>query len=65
MYGSTIEALKNLYPGLAIGGYLVVDDYGAIANARQAVDDFRAENGIRERIQRIDTTGIYWRRASA
>jgi O-methyltransferase len=31
MYGSTMEALEALYPKLSPGGYVIVDDYGAIA----------------------------------
>ena len=27
MYESTLEALENLYPGLASGGFCIVDDY--------------------------------------
>ncbi|MGC2373513.1 MAG: TylF/MycF/NovP-related O-methyltransferase [Solirubrobacteraceae bacterium] len=61
MYGSTMDSLKNLYPGLSTGGYIIVDDYFALPACRQAVDDYRAEHGITEPIQRIDWTGAYWR----
>jgi O-methyltransferase len=61
MYGSTLDSLTNLYPGLSTGGYVIVDDYHALAACRQAVDDYRAEHGILEPIQRIDWTGAYWR----
>lgn len=64
MYGSTIDALDNLYPRLSPGGYLIVDDY-CIDSCKRAVDDFRHEHGIQEPISRIDHTGIYWRRTSA
>lgn len=62
MYGSTIEALRNLYPRLSPGGFLIVDDYASIEPARRAVDDYRRERGIQEPLQQIDWTGIYWRR---
>lgn len=65
LYGSTMEALRHLYPRLSVGGYLIVDDYGAIAACRQAVTDFRRAQGIQEPVLDIDGTGVYWRRVSA
>lgn len=62
MYESTIQALGSLYPKLSIGGYLIVDDYGDLPGCKAAVDDYRAANGIGEEIQRVDWTGICWRR---
>jgi hypothetical protein len=63
MYESTMEALVHLYPRLSRGGYLIVDDYGAIANCRQAVDDYRKAQGITEEMKMIDWTGLYWQRS--
>jgi O-methyltransferase len=62
MYGSTITSLENLYPRLSPGGYVIIDDYGAVKQCKRAVDDFRERNGITEEVQRIDWSGIYWRR---
>ena len=62
LYESTMDALSALYPRLSVGGYVIVDDYGAMESCRTAVDDFRAERGITEEIERIDWTGVYWRR---
>jgi O-methyltransferase len=62
MYGSTMEALTALYPKLSPGGYVIVDDYGAIAQCKQAVDDFRAAHRIVDPIAPIDYTGVFWRR---
>jgi O-methyltransferase len=64
MYTSTMETLTALYPGLAKGGFLIVDDYGEVASARRAVDDFRQAQGIEEPLQMVDSSGVYWRRAS-
>jgi O-methyltransferase len=61
LYESTMDGLVNLYPGLAVRGYLIVDDFG-FPNCRAAVDDYRREHGITEPIERIDWTGVYWRR---
>ena len=63
-YDSTMCALDSLYPGLTPGGYLVVDDYGALEECRRAVDDFRARHGIEEPLEEIDWTGARWRRES-
>jgi O-methyltransferase len=62
MYESTIVALRSLYPKLSPGGYVIVDDYGAVAGCKEAVDDFRAEQEINDEIRAIDWTGCYWRR---
>jgi O-methyltransferase len=64
MYESTIVALDALYPKVAPGGYVIVDDYGAAPACRQAVEDFRAEHAVAEPLLAIDWTGMYWRRAS-
>lgn len=63
MYGSTWDALVNLYPKLSVGGYLIVDDYGAVRGCKQAIEDYREELGITEKIEIIDWTGVYWRRS--
>lgn len=62
MYGSTIVALRSLYPKLSTGGYVIIDDYGAVRACRQAVDDFRTEHGITEPLEQVDWTGVYWQR---
>jgi len=61
MYGSTMEALSNLYPKLSVGGFCIVDDY-SLPGCRQAVDDYRALHGVREPLIEIDWTGWYWRK---
>ena len=63
-YAPTRLALRSLYPGLAPGGYLVLDDYGSFPGCRRAVEEFRAEHGITEPIEKIDPTGVRWRRDS-
>ena len=61
MYGSTMDALTNLYPKLSKGGFCIIDDYG-LAECKSAVDDFRAENQIKSEIKIVDWTGVYWRK---
>ena len=63
-YDSTMLALRCLYPALSTGGYLIVDDYGDIAECRAAVDHFRDEHAIHEPIEWIDSSCVRWRRES-
>jgi O-methyltransferase len=64
MYGSTMEALQALYPRLSPGGYVIVDDYGAVPQCREAVTDFRAAHDIVDPIEWVDWTGVHWRRSA-
>lgn len=61
MYESTMDGLRNLYPGLSIGGFLIADDY-SIDACREAIEDFRREHAITEEIHHVDWTGVVWRR---
>ena len=61
LYESTMDGLRNLYPRLQPGGFLIVDDYG-FDNCRAAVEDYRREHEISEPIERIDWVGAFWRR---
>lgn len=63
LYGSTMDALRALYPKLSPGGFVIVDDYGACLPCRQAVEDFRKERGITDPVVSVDWTGVYWRRS--
>jgi O-methyltransferase len=62
MYESTMDALQYLYPKLSIGGYAIIDDYGAVPACKAAVEDFRAKHGILEKLEPIDWTGVFWKR---
>lgn len=61
MYGSTMEALENLYPRLSAGGFCIIDDY-ALHGCRAAVDDYRAKHEINREMREIDWMGSYWRK---
>ena len=61
MYESTWVALEALYHRVSPGGFVIIDDYGAVAGCRQAVEDFRARRGIVAPIEEIDWTGRFWR----
>jgi O-methyltransferase len=63
LYESTWDAITELYPKLSPGGFLIVDDYGAIPACAQAIHDYRNEHAITEPIEEIDWTGVFWRKA--
>jgi O-methyltransferase len=65
MYESTIVSLRSLYERVSPGGFVIIDDYGAVPGCRAAVDDFRAEATVVETLMSIDWTGVYWRRSPA
>jgi O-methyltransferase len=60
LYESVMQSLEYLYPKVSVGGYVIIDDYGALPPAKRAVEDYRKSNGITEEIVRIDWTGVYW-----
>jgi O-methyltransferase len=64
-YKATRLALEALYPGLSVGGYLVLDDYYhpyIPTCARRAVDEYRSQHGITEPVEQIDWNSARWRR---
>ena len=55
-YSSTKHELEQLYPRLAPGGVLILDDYGHWQGARQAVDEYFGDNRITLLLNRVDGT---------
>ncbi|HEY7178517.1 MAG TPA: TylF/MycF/NovP-related O-methyltransferase, partial [Gaiella sp.] len=64
MYESTWDALDNLYPKLSPGGFVIVDDYRSVHACQRAVDEYRRRHGIREPLEEVDWSAVYWRRAA-
>lgn len=62
LYKSTMDALDALYDRVSPGGFVIVDDYGAIPACRRAVDVFRAARAVAEPLHEIDWTGVWWRK---
>jgi hypothetical protein len=56
-YESTKHELAHLYPRLAPGGVLIVDDYGNWAGAKDAVDEYLATLDRPPFLTRTDYTG--------
>jgi O-methyltransferase len=43
---------------------VIVDDYGAIPQCKEAVTDFRAAHGITDPMEWVDWTGVWWQRSA-
>jgi hypothetical protein len=56
-YESTRHELEHLFPRLAVGGVLIIDDYGWWAGARRAVDEYFAAHSAPILLNIIDDTG--------
>ncbi len=63
LYESTMDALRQLYDKVVIGGFIIVDDFG-IKNCEEAVNDFFSQrNESMPKIHKVDWTGVYWRKS--
>jgi hypothetical protein len=56
-YESTRHEMESLFPRLASGGVLLIDDYGHWKGARKAVDEYLRRTGHEMMLHRIDYTG--------
>lgn len=56
-YESTAHELEHLFPRLAEGAVVIVDDYGHWQGARQAVDEYFEKHNIGMMLHRMDYTG--------
>jgi uncharacterized heparinase superfamily protein len=62
-FEGTRDALEALYARVSAGGVVIIDDYGLPTGCREAVDAFRAREGVNEPLVRINSQAVYWRRA--
>lgn len=60
MYESTMDSLTNLYDKVSPGGFVIIDDFGAVPACRQATLDFRKARKIEDPIRDIDGFGVFW-----
>jgi O-methyltransferase len=56
-YESTKHEMEHLFPRLAKGGVLIIDDYGHWQGARKAVNEYLENNNVKILLNRIDYTG--------
>lgn len=61
LYESTMDSLRALHPRVSRGGYVVVDDYRNWVACQKAVDEYRAQHGIRAPLVSIDDHAVFWR----
>ena len=64
----------NLYPKVSAGGYIYVDDYGSFWGCRLAVNRYRKQHGITDRMWPVfetppiaklfDVEAVWWRKGS-
>jgi hypothetical protein len=46
---------------LSEGGFCIIDDY-ALPGCKKAVDDYRQKHKIETKMDKIDWTGVFWRK---
>ncbi len=61
LYSSVTEVFHALYPKVAPGGFVLVDDYFELEATRRAVDDYRDALGIALPVLPVDGNAGYWR----
>jgi hypothetical protein len=55
-------SLYTAYDRLQAGGYIQIDQYYADPVCQAIVDDFRAEQDIQTPIEKVDWSGVFWRK---
>lgn len=56
-YESTRHELEHLFPRLAVGGVIIIDDYGYWKGCKEATDEYIENQKIPLLLNRIDMTG--------
>jgi hypothetical protein len=62
-YGSTMDALRYLYPKVSAGGYVIIDDYLNVPGCKAAVDEYREQYAITDRLIPVDQSCVFWQRS--
>ena len=64
LYESTMDALTALYPKLSEGGFVILDDYNAVAGCNDATHEYRDAMGIKDPMTPIKGGGAFWRKGA-
>jgi O-methyltransferase len=63
LYASTLDTLEALYDKVAVGGFVICDDYGTVIDSQRAIHDFRLARHIETPMVAIDKDGVFWRKS--
>jgi len=61
-YESTKVCLDSLYDKVALGGYIIIDDYGHWEGCQKAVDEFIEKRGLHVNFVITDYTERWWQK---
>ena len=56
----TANTLDFFYKLVVSGGIVIIDDYGSWSGAKEAVDEFRKKNFIKDPLFPIDSGAVFW-----
>jgi len=62
MFESTIEALQELYDKVALGGWIIIDDYEVVPECKEAVHHFFNKRSINPVLNLIDGVGRFFQK---
>ncbi len=62
-FEGTMDVMNLLYPKLASGGFCIIDDYHSFSDCRRAVDLYRDEHKIKDKMEPIDNLAVFWRKS--
>lgn len=62
LYSSTMDTLNALYSKVEIGGYIIVDDYNALPQSKQAIDSYRKQHNITAEMFVVNWACVYWKK---
>ncbi len=58
-YNSTLHELTYLYPNVVLGGLTLSDDYFYWEGARNAIDEYRNTNNIKQLLVKVDDNALW------
>lgn len=61
-FENVTEILEDYYPVLIIGGYVIVQDW-VTEKFQNVIVEFRDKYNIKDAIQRLEDTAVYWRKS--
>ncbi len=60
LYESTMDALDALYDKVSPGGFIIIDDYGSVPACKVAINTFRKERKIEDKLVPVDKHCVFW-----